>query len=271
MQFLSAPNIVLFLQNAGTLLLLSFGDALSVFELGKLEVTKAVKWFPLVLLFYAMLASSMFALMTVSATTLIVQRNLGTVSIAVADYFYIGTIQSKRKIFAIAGMLVGACTYAWDHSNATTFDMIGYLWLGVNIAATTAYQIKVKSLVNELQMSSWTMSYYNNFLSLPVCLAVGVCNQEHIIPLQGVYALDSARIAALSVSCTLGFILSVSAFQLNRLVTPTTITVLNNANKFALLIFTVYFMDYSTLSMSSICGAVVVLGSAAYYSLQPRK
>ena len=71
----------------------------------------------------------------------------------------------------------------------------------------------------------------------------------------------------LFVSCTLGFCLSVSAFQLNRLITPTSITILNNTNKFALIFFTAYFMDYSTLSYSTIAGAAVVMTCAAYYSL----
>jgi len=80
-----------------------------------------------------------------------------------------------------------------------------------------------------------------------------------------------SQCVALFVSCTLGFCLSVSAFQLNRLITTTSITILNNTNKFALIFFTAYFMDYSTLSESTVAGAAIVMICAAHYSLAGTK
>ena len=270
MGFLPAPNAVLFAQNAVTLVLLEFGKSALNLQVEALQRQKARRWFSLVMLFYAMLASSMLALKFVTATTLIVQRNLGTVTIAVADYFYLGTVQTKARMCAILGMCVGSVLYAWvDLDVSSTVGLTGYAWLAVNVAATTAYQIKVKSLVNELDMNSWTMAYYNNLLSLPVCAMIGICQRE-AGTLHKFTANDGASISqriTLFVSCTLGFCLSVSAFQLNRLITPTSITILNNTNKFVLVFFTAYFMDYSTLSGSTVAGALVVMICAAYYSL----
>ena len=270
MGFLPAPNVVLFAQNAATLVLLVFGKSTLQLQIESLQRHKARRWFPLVILFYGMLASSMLALKFVTATTLIVQRNLGTVTIAVADYFYLGTVQTKPRICAILGMCAGSILYAWiDLDVSSTVGFTGYAWLAANVAATTAYQIKVKSLVNELDMNSWTMAYYNNLLSLPVCAIIGIYRRE-ADTLREFTLNNGATISqhvTLFVSCTLGFCLSVSAFQLNRLITPTSITILNNTNKFALIFFTAYFMDYSTLSYSTIAGAAVVMICAAYYSL----
>ena len=274
MGFLPAPNAVLFAQNAVTLVLLAFGKSALKLQIEPLQRHKAQRWFPLVLFFYAMLASSMLALKFVTATTLIVQRNLGTVTIAVADYFYLGTVQTKSRICAILGMCVGSVLYAWmDLDVSSTAGFMGYAWLAANVAATTAYQIKVKSLVNELNMNSWTMAYYNNLLSLPVCAMIGIFQREYDT-LRQLMQNNRATISqhvALFVSCTLGFCLSVSAFQLNRLITPTSITILNNTNKFALVFFTAYFMDYSTLSYSTVAGAAVVMICAAHYSLAGAK
>ena len=145
--------------------------------------------------------------------------------------------------------------YAWiDLDVSSTVGFTGYAWLVANVAATTAYQIEVKSLVDELDMNSWTMVYYNNSLSLPVCAIIGIYRRE-ADTLREFTLNNGATISqhvTLFVSCTLGFCLSVSAFQLNRLITPTSITILNNTNKFALIFFTAYFMDYSTLSYSTI-------------------
>ena len=273
MGFFPAPNAVLFAQNAVTLVLLAFGKSVLSLQIEPVRRHKAKRWFALVLLFYAMLASSMLALKFVTATTLIVQRNLGTVTIAIADYFCLGTVQTKPRILAILGMCVGSLVYAsGDLDAASNFDFTGYAWLAVNVAATTAYQIKVKSLVNELDMNSWTMAYYNNLLSLPVCAIVGFAQRENET-LQKFMASGATKsqCVALFVSCTLGFCLSVSAFQLNRLITPTSITILNNTNKFALIFFTAYFMDYSTLSESTVAGAAIVMICAAHYSFAGTK
>ena len=270
MGFLPAPNAVLFAQNAVTLALLALGKSALSLQIEPLQRHKARRWFPLVLLFYAMLASSMLALKFVTATTLIVQRNLGTVTIAVADYFYLGTVQTKPRMCAILGMCAGSVLYAWiDLDVSSSVGFTGYAWLAANVAATTAYQIKVKSLVNELDMNSWTMAYYNNLLSLPVCAMIGIFQREADTLHQFTenHGATIAQYITIFVSCTLGFCLSVSAFQLNRLITPTSITILNNTNKFALIFFTAYFMDYSTLSYSTVAGAAVVMICAAYYSL----
>ena len=269
MSYLPTPNTVLFAQNAGTLLLLTIGKSFFGLKVDPLQRQKARRWFSLVLLFYAMLAASLMALRTVTATTIIVQRNLGTVTVSIADYLCLGTVQTRQRVVAIFGMCIGSILYAWSDFCATSrFDLVGYCWLAVNIAATTVYQIKVKLLVNDLGMNSWTMAHYNNLLSLPVCILTAALQGEAPVLLKFIdSAVSIRRAASILISCTLGFCLSVSAFQLNRLISPTSITILNNTNKFVLIFFTAYFMDYSTLSTSSIWGATIVMICAAYYSV----
>ena len=276
MGFFPAPNAVLFAQNGVTLALLAFGKTALNIHIESFSWVKAVRWFPLVLLFYGVLVSSMLALKFVTATTLIVQRNLATATIAVADYFYLGTVQTSPRIFAILGMCLGSMVYASGDLLPTSTDMnvslsgrfAGYIWLVGNVMVTTAYQIKAKSLVNELNMNSWTMAFYNNFLSLPMCVLNGFIQREHkTLQAFVLVGATNTQCVLLSISCTLGFCLSVSAFQLNRLITPTSITILNNTNKFALFFFTAYFMDYSMLTMSSIAGAATVMICAAFYSV----
>jgi hypothetical protein len=271
MTFLPAPNFVLFLQNCGTLGLLLAGRHAVPFSIDNMTREKVVKWMPLVLLFYGMLVSSMFALKSVTATTLIVQRNLATVTIAIAEYFFLGTKQNLRRVFAILAMCVGSVLYAHDDLLDATFDIVGYTWLAVNIVTTTSYQIKVKSLVNELGLNSWTMSYYNNSLSLPFCLIFLALFNE-VKPLTiWLESFSSPQVCLAAISCTLGFLLSVSAFQLNRMISPTSITVLNNTNKFVLIFFTAFTIDSATLSTKSVLGMIVVMAAAASYSLSANK
>ena len=271
MEFLPAPNFVLLLQNCGTLALLVTGRHAVPFSIDSMTREKVVKWMPLVLLFYGMLASSMLALKSVTATTLIVQRNLATVTIAIADYVFLGTKQNLRRVLAIITMCAGAFLYARDDLLNASFDVVGYSWLLVNIVTTTSYQIKVKVLVNQLGLNSWTMSYYNNSLSLPICLLLSFFFNE-ITPVSiWIGAMSLTQVCLVAISCTLGFLLSVSAFQLNKMITPTSITVLNNTNKFVLIFFTAATMDYATLSTKSVLGMMIVMISAAFYSLSADK
>ena len=99
--------------------------------------------------------------------------------LVIADYFYLGTVQTKPRICVILGMCAGSILYAWiDLDVSSTIGFTGYAWLAANVAATTAYQIKANSLVNELDINSWTMAYYNNLLSLPVCANIGIYRRE---------------------------------------------------------------------------------------------
>jgi GDP-mannose transporter len=267
MKAFPAPNFVLLLQNVVTLMLLAVGAFIFSYELYAFKKTIMVKWLPLVMLFYGMLASSMLALESVTATTLIVQRNLGTVTIACADFVFLGTIQSRRRMLAIVCMCLGIILYVTDEVGAMTIDIRGYFWLFVNIASTTAYQIKVKSLVNELKLNSWTMSKYNNALSLPFCVLFSAVLGEQAVVTNASSSISSFDALIIAASCSLGFILSVSAFQLNRRITPTSLTVLNNTNKLVLIFFTAFFMDYNTLTLHSVGGIVIVMLAAAFYSI----
>ena len=63
MGFLPAPNVVLFgAKTPATLVLLVFGKLTLQLQIESLQRHKARRWFPLVILFYGMLASSMLAL-----------------------------------------------------------------------------------------------------------------------------------------------------------------------------------------------------------------
>jgi hypothetical protein len=91
-------------------------------------------------------------------------------------------------------------------------------------------------------------------------------SEQHIVTSasSSLSLFDWSIIAA---SCTLGFVLSVSAFQLNRMITPTSITILNNTNKLVLIFFTALFMDYDSLTVHSVSGIGIVMLSAAFYSV----
>lgn len=264
-------NILLVLQNGATVLLLLihfyFSPPISeTWPTLSLDIFKI--WIPVVLLFVTMLTSSLFALLYVSVPTLIVIRNLSTLSVAVLEYFILGNRIDSLSIATLLGMIVGAVFYAMHD---LTFSIQGYAWLCVNIIGTSVYQVHIKKVVNMPIMKDHgaiEMSYYNNLISLPILVILAYIMGEFKVLLsdfQSMYPPEIKSICVVLLSCLFGFLLSTSAFALNKLISPTSIMVANNVNKFALIILSELFVQ-STLDLIASIGAVFVLFCGWLYS-----
>ncbi|CAF4448468.1 unnamed protein product, partial [Adineta steineri] len=97
-----------------------------------------------------MLTSSLFALKYVSVPTVIVIRNLSTISVAILEYFVIGNKIDSLSIGTLFGMFFGAIVYALHD---LTFSIEGYIWLCVNIIGTSLYQVYIKKVVHMPEMN----------------------------------------------------------------------------------------------------------------------
>ena len=120
----------------------------SAFTVEDITVSKCRSWSSLVVLFLIMLVSSMLALQKVTVTTLIVARNLTTLTTAVCDVHFLKSHFSEHQVHLLVLMFFGACLYG---INDISFNLNGYMYLALNCFATTVYQIRVKQLVTELE------------------------------------------------------------------------------------------------------------------------
>jgi len=236
----------------------------NTFVVEDMTYSKCRRWFPLVVLFLVMLVSSMFALQKVTVTTLIVVRNLTTLTTAVCDVKFLKSQFSEYEELLLFLMFLGACIYGL---NDISFDTSGYLLLLLNCFATTAYQIRVKVLVTELKMEPLTMSFYNNLLCLPLLLGLSALQGE--ISSELLIAARSFTLCLIFLSSVFGFVLSVTAFRLNQLVSATAIMIVNNANKFLLIIYSEAILGKS-LDLLSGTGCCIVLASSFAYSRSSR-
>ncbi|CAF3424411.1 unnamed protein product [Rotaria socialis] len=233
-------------------------------SLPELNLNIVKLWIPLVLLFVTMLMSSLLALMYVSVPTLIVIRNLTTLCVAILEYFFLSNKIDGFSTASLLGMLLGAMLYS---KHDLTFSIRGYALLGVNIVGTSSYQIYMKKLIRLPifeNMGSIGMSYYNNFISLPVLvICAGTMGEFSNFDLKKI--LQIQLIGLILFSGIIGFSLSVSAFALNKLISATSMMVANNANKFSLIILSEIFVQ-STLDVSASIGAISVLLLGCLYS-----
>lgn len=264
-------NILLVFQNGVSVILLLvyfYFFPLESKSLPPVNIDILKIWTPVVLLFVTMLTSSLFALLYVSVPTLIVIRNLSTLVVAVLEYFILGNKIDVLSIATLFGMIIGAIFYAMHD---LTFSIQGYVWLCVNIIGTSVYQVYIKKVVNMPIMKDHgaiVMSYYNNLISLPILVILaGIMGESKalIAYFQSVYLPKIKSICVVLLSCLFGFLLSTSAFALNKLISPTSIMVANNVNKFSLIILSEIFVQ-STLDITASIGAIFVLFCGWLYS-----
>jgi hypothetical protein len=112
---------------------------------------------------------------------------------------------------------------------------------------------------------SITMSFYNNLISLPILLIISFLIGEFNSLLISIYIPKLKSILIVFLSCFCGFVLSVSAFSLNKLISPTSMMVANNLNKFILIILSEILIEW-TLDINSSLGAIFVLFCGWLYS-----
>jgi len=175
------PNLILIIQNSIAVATLALGSCTvpaTIGQMPRLSFSLVRLWVPLTVTFSLMLASSLLALQEVSAVTLIVIRNLNSLSVAALEFACLGTVLPWQTVGSLLGILGGAVMYSLHD---ITFSFIGYSWLFLNLLSTSAYQVWVKRVVASdtgKKIGALGMSYVNNLLSLPVLFAVALANRE---------------------------------------------------------------------------------------------
>jgi Triose-phosphate Transporter family len=266
-------SLLVLIQNAITVVLLLTGTtwcSATLGDLPRLSPAIVARWTPLSCLFVMMLLSSLLALKHISAVSLVVLRNLTTIVVAVGERAVLGTRFSWPALATLWGMLFGAGIYG---SADLAFDVTGYLWLMVNILASSVYQVYVKALAKDDTISPLGMSFISNVVSLPFLTGCSVLLGE-VHDRASVLSVAAAigqpvTLALVLSSGLLGFALSTSAFLLNKLISATSIMVINNANKFAVILLSELFMERSLGPLSS-AGTAIVLAFAYLYSKCPK-
>lgn len=175
------PNLILVLQNGVAVATLAMGSCtvpLTIGRMPRLSWPLVRLWVPLTVTFSLMLASSLLALQEVSAVTLIVIRNLTSLSVAALEFACLGTALPWQSAGALLGILCGAVMYSLHD---ITFSPIGYSWLLLNLLSTSAYQVWVKRVIASeagKKIGALGMSYINNLLSLPVLVVIALAAGE---------------------------------------------------------------------------------------------
>eukprot|EP00854_Cymbomonas_tetramitiformis_P011082 gene11082-13099_t len=257
------PNFVLILQCTVTIGLVLVGSRCIPQVTGVIEPLQwhiVKEWILLTITFVVMLVSSMYALEYVTVPTLVVVRNLATLVTAVQDVLILKNEIQATEGASVVMILIGSYFYGQHDIN---FHLVGYIWLFVNVVSTSGFQIYVKYLVKRFGLNSFSMTYYNNVLSLPFLIVMCVFGNElssiWILP-----TLSGSVQGLIGLSTFLGFGCSVAGFFLNQLITATTLMVVNNVNKFVLIFISELLIEQTQTAASGMGCTIVLLSGAAY-------
>eukprot|EP00854_Cymbomonas_tetramitiformis_P013758 gene13758-16261_t len=263
-QYFAYPNLVLVLQNAACVTLLLLGQRVTPHLTGQLHELqpKIVKpWLVLTVVYLCAIASSMYAMEVVTSQTLILARTTATLFTAVADFNFLHTELGLREGISLVLIFAGAYHYSCRDLN---YDFGAYCWLAVHVICTSAYQIYVKWLVKETKLNPQSMTLYHNMLNLPF-LCVGAAADGELGGASALFQQSRYVQTMVYSSAVLGFGVSFTGFYLNHAISATSSMVVQNVNKFSLILLNEVAVQH-THTWQSVLACGLVLTAAAYYS-----
>jgi len=202
------------------------------------------------LVFFLCLLANTQALKSVNVETVIVARSCSPIAVSVLEHITLGRdLPNLHGMLSLAAIAGGAVLYVITDAG---FVVDGYAWLLFYFVFIVIEMVFVKFVVETIPMSTWTRVYYNNTLSIPLVMisSAGL----------GFGAFMNAEWGILTVfvvglSCIVGLAISYAGFNLRKLVSATTFTVIGVMCK----LITVLLNDVIWTQHSNMMGHVGLL------------
>jgi len=172
------------------------------------------------LVFFLCLLANTQALKSVNVETVIVVRSCSPIAVALLEHITLGRVlPSVSGLMALLSIAGGAAIYVVTDEG---FRVEGYAWLVLYFIFIVVEMVFVKFVVETIPMSTWTRVYYNNMLSLPLAvMSAFVVGDTKFHKTNW----SPGACAAVILSCYGAVAISYAGFNLRKLVSATTFTV----------------------------------------------
>lgn len=257
-------SCLLLMQNMTTILILKMKNGTHLNF--KIEIAK--KWVLCAFLFCLNIASSLQSLAFISVPTFTVLRNSQPVLAWSLQRLMRQKDTKWDSLLYLFGVFTGAIIYCMHDME---FNMQGYIYAAIHVFSMTFYSITVKNKLDDLKISAEEMSYYNNILSLPLLFLHTIfkfhSHKEYsfvddVLSCSGKWEC----LIIVLLSCIGGFCVSVTGFQAQNVMSPTSWLCLNNISKIpAILISLTIFGGY--YSLATFHGMFISITCALLYSI----
>ncbi|CAD2214897.1 Triose-phosphate Transporter family, putative [Angomonas deanei] len=261
------PNAILFLQNAGALLLVVLAKKYGFVDYPAFSMAVAKRWFPLTLLFIAMLFTSFKSLDLLSVTVQTVLKNTALILTALCDKRLYAKHLTPGMYVSFVLLVFGGVFGAKGDTWAT---VSGVLWTLANVVITTCYTLYMKALTKELgdNLGRYGPVFYNNLLSLPILFIFGLVE----FPALGA-AVQKGGFGAMAVMVVMTAVCSGMTFCVFRCISitsPTTFSVMGAFNKIPIsFLGIILFHQYPT--PLGYLGLVISIAGSSLYTYESLK
>jgi len=229
-----------------------------------------MRWIIVIPFFTGMILTSILALKEAPMTLVLTFRALSPVLSLVVERFYPNPLRlSPLMLLSLFGCLFGMWLYLHD---MPVQHMTGVFWAILNNFFAVGDRLLQRLMLGKDQrpvdISKTSVTLLNNSLGLvPLLLACVFLTNEvgDIEPAWEKLKGDHWGIAWVTMSCFVGVGISYTGVWVQSLITATSMLVLINANKFAILFLEVFVMNTKTVGTFQILGATVsILASILY-------
>ena len=206
----------------------------------------------------------MSAMQTMSVTTVLVTRSLTPLVTLIFESRILSVKASPRIWISLISILGGSVFYCMAEIEGT---LIGYIWLGVNLLAASAYHVYVKKVINDLNLSTMDMVLYNNVMSIPLLVAIGIVADDTRHLAQGFSSMDGLAWLWVSLSLLCAGFISFTGFGMQAMISATSSTVVNHINKVNSFIFA-HMIFQDKINPLMIVGMLITMAGTIWYSVE---
>ncbi|XRB17740.1 sugar phosphate transporter domain-containing protein [Pseudoscourfieldia marina] len=264
--FLKSPHFVLLFQLMFSAASIRLAALAGLVQLSDVDASKLRSFSPVVFLFYGNIASNMKAIQRVPLDTFVCLRSSTPLVISMLEWYLLGRrFPSLRSLLGMLVIVLGVVQYVRLDVN---FDYEGYAWIVVWYMINIADMIWIKHIFNNVSMTTWERSYYQNLLSIPLSLTFLLWSGEFSTLLDERWAQS---ITWLSLSCVVGVAMSYLSTKARELVSAASFAVLGNICKLGTIFVNTMMWDVHATSEGLIALLFAILGCTVYQQAPLRK
>ena len=157
------PFFVVFYQSIFAVVFLEVLKKFKCIEYEDFSKRDAIAVLPLSILFVGMIVSGFMAISYINVPLMTVFKNMTNLVTMSAEWYLFNEQITSLMVVALIIMAVGATFAA---TNDVEFNLVGYIWMGVNCFLTAAYVLYMRYASDYIIMTRFGMVFYNNLLSL---------------------------------------------------------------------------------------------------------
>ena len=231
-------------------------------EVEALRWDKVKAFLGVVAIFSVCLFSNLKVLQHANVEAVIVFRSCSPIAVSFLDYKYLGReLPNVQTFLSMLGIVAGAVIYMLSDKG---MHMDGIFWISVYYVSIVIEMAFVKYIVDTIPMSTWTRVYYNNILSIPFVILFGLLTGGFDSTVSAKPTVSSTAWLWLGLAGVVGFLISYAGFQLRKLVSATSFTIVGVLCKLGTMLIN-HFVSENRATLMGYLGLCFCIFAGCFY------